>query len=193
MKYLFPTGLSLIWVLAWSMPAQAQYAVLHNFNDGTVKNDGAYPSSGHLIEGPEGNFYGTTFAGGSAFFGVVYKVTRPGKVTILHSFNDGSVKGDGVGPSSGLIFGADGDLYGATTYGGTTDSVWPGFGTIYKITRKGQLTILHNFGDGTVANDGINPLCALVLGRDGNFYGTTSSDVTAGPFTGGVPTGTVLR
>jgi uncharacterized repeat protein (TIGR03803 family) len=149
--------------------------------------------SGRLIEGLDGNFYGTTLAGGSAFLGVVYRVTRLGKITILHSFNDGSVKGDGVGPSGGLIFGADGDLYGTTAYGGTTDSIWPGFGTIYKITLKGNLTILHNFGDGAVTGDGVNPTGALVLGRDGNFYGTTVSDVTASTLPGGATNGTVFK
>jgi len=114
-----------------------------------------------LVQGTDGNFYGTTFSGGTLSNGLVFKITAKGTLTILHSF-EGS---DGSGPSSGLIQATDGNFYGATYEGGPTGN---GDGTIYKITAKGTLTTLHSFDYA----DGDAP-AGLVQATDGNFYGTT--------------------
>ena len=154
-----------------------QVTIIHSFGDGTVPNDGQYPTSG-LIQGVDGSFYGTTFAGGSssANAGTVFKLTLPGNVTtvpgivtILHSFGDGSVTNDGAQPSAPLLQGDDGNFYGTAQTGGSFES-----GCVFKITSLGAVTILHSFGDGTVANDGDSPQGALIEGYDGNFYGTTT-------------------
>jgi len=126
--------------------------------------DGAGPSGG-LVEGPEGSFYGTTIEGGTStncFFGcgTVFKITREGALTTLHSF----INSDGIEPVAGLIQGEDGDFYGSTSYGGADN-----LGTIFKITHEGLLTTLHNF----YAFDGAEPLAALIQATDGNLYGTT--------------------
>jgi len=150
--------------------------VLHKFGDGSTPNDGKYPG-GSLTLGPDGNLYGTTSAGGSANFGTVFKVTPAGKVTTLHSFDDGTVSQDGASPSGSLLLGSDGYFYGTTGLGGAKQppGIWSGGGTVFKIAPGGTYAILHRFQDGSVVNDGSLPNGALIQASDGNFYGTTSS------------------
>ena len=138
---------------------------LHTF-DGA---DGEYPESG-VIQGIDGNFYGTTQAGGTGTSctgeipgcGTIFKITSSGTFTSLHSFQ----KTDGATPARKLVQGNDGNFYGATGTGGAN-----GDGTIFKITPGGALTTLHSFD----YTDGAGPYVGLVLGTDGNFYGTTGS------------------
>jgi uncharacterized repeat protein (TIGR03803 family) len=131
---------------------------LHNFGSA---GDGTFPYSA-LIQGTDGNFYGTTSEGGTNNYGTVFKMTPNGNLTVLHSF-DGS---DGDTPYAGLIQSGS-DFFG-TTSGNATNN----FGTVFQITPGGALTTLHYFGS---AGDGTGPWCALVKGSDGNFYGTTRS------------------
>jgi uncharacterized repeat protein (TIGR03803 family) len=124
--------------------------------------DGSNPNVG-LVLGTDGNFYGTTYAGGASVgAGVIFKVTPHGRVTTLHRF--AGYPTDGGNPSAALVQGSDGAFYG-TTYGGGAF----GSGTAFKITRAGTQTILHSFD--TV--DGALPGAALIQATDGNFYGTT--------------------
>jgi kumamolisin len=157
---------------AFKITAQGVETILHNFNDGSVPNDGFYPTTA-LVEASDGNLYGTTAEGGTANDGTIFQMTPSGTVTILHSFGDGSVLNDGVA-ANGLTKGSDGNLYGTTNNGGTFNS-----GTIFKITLQGAMTILHNFGDSGVPNDGMHPGAALIQASDGNFYGTTYSGGSA--------------
>jgi uncharacterized repeat protein (TIGR03803 family) len=118
-----------------------------------------------LVQGTDGNFYGTTASGGpspQAFAGVVFKITTAGQLTVLHYF-EGT---DGAGPLSPLIQGTDGNFYG-TASGGTSNA-----GVVFKITASGSLTVLHNMNGTT---DGASPLGGLVQATDGNFYGTNSA------------------
>jgi uncharacterized repeat protein (TIGR03803 family) len=170
--------------------------ILHSFGDGSVTNDGTDPY-GALIQATDGSFYSTTANGGStgtttplSGCGTVFRMTAAGSVTILHSFRDGSVTNDGDGPYAGLIQASDGSFYGTTYYGGSTDTGKPstGSGTVFRITTTGTLTIVHSFGDGSVVDDGANPLSPVIQGRDGSIYGTTNL--------GGSPTlnaGTVFK
>jgi uncharacterized repeat protein (TIGR03803 family) len=131
----------------------------------------AYPF-GALVQATDGNFYGTTTAGNN--WGTVFKITKKGKLTTLYTF-DGT---DGSSPYAGLIQAADGELYGTTYNGGASDTC-PydyGCGTVFKITRKGQLTTLYSFGGA----DGERPFAGLLQATDGNFYGTTSEGGTNG-------------
>ena len=76
---------------------------------------------------------------------------------------------DGSSPTSGsLIKDAAGNLYGSTSFGGTS-----GFGEIFKITNAGNLITLYSFCSQSGCPDGMNPNAGLVRGSDGNFYGTT--------------------
>src|SRR6202022_3561547 len=99
------------------------------------KTHGAGPI-GPVIQGTDGNFYGTTSEGGTNGFGVVFKVTPAGVLTVLHDFNGT----DGETPDGGLVQANDGNFYGVASAGGTL-----GFGTIFKITSTGTFTVLYNF------------------------------------------------
>jgi uncharacterized repeat protein (TIGR03803 family) len=143
--------------------------ILHNFSDGSVANDGiGQDGSGSLIQASDGNFYGMCDDGGAADGGVIFQTTPSGTVTILHSFGDGSVANDGVSPFGGLIQAFNGNFYGTTTEGGAGSE-----GVIFQMTPSGTVTILHSFGDGSVANDGVglDGSGSLIQASDGNFYG----------------------
>jgi uncharacterized repeat protein (TIGR03803 family) len=162
-------------IAATALPAQT-FTTLHNF-DATA---GAYPQS-VLVQGADGNFYGTTFEGGASNGGTVFSMTADGTLTALHSFS--GYPTDGLKPFAGLILGTDGNFYGTTSGGGTSSTCVGegGCGTVFRITPNGILTTLHSF-DGT---DGAYPYAALIQGIDGNFYGTTyggdSSDACGEP------------
>lgn len=130
---------------------------------------------GPLVEGTDGNFYGTTSEGGTSGgfgAGVVFKITPAGKLTVLYNFCSKPACADGQYPQAGLVQGTDGNFYGTTTVGGAN-----GFGEVFKITMGGALTVLHSM---TQASDGGNPYAGLVQASDGNFYGANQSGGTHG-------------
>ena len=138
--------------------------------------DGWNPS-GPLVQGSDGNFYGTTQNGGvtnppcySYGCGTVFKLTPSGTLTTLYSFCSQANCTDGTDPLGGLIQGTDGNFYG-TTYGGGANGI--GDGTIFKITPAGVLTTLYSFCSQLHCSDGDNPYAWLLQANDGNFYGTT--------------------
>jgi uncharacterized repeat protein (TIGR03803 family) len=168
----------LVFCAATAIAAPAPtFTTLVNF-DGT---NGGYPYAS-LIQGTDGNFYGTTSLGGASNAcstekgipgcGTVFKVTPGGTVTTLHSFDNT----DGAGPWAGLVQAADGNFYG-TTYGfvAGADGNHPGYGTVFKITAGGTLTTLYHFCSQTDCTDGDYPYAGLVQATDRNFYGTTSA------------------
>ena len=142
---------------------------IHNFTGSS--NDGAFPQGGVTL-GSDGNLYGTTYEGGSVTAGAVFKVTTGGTYTTLYSFTGGK---DGAYPYAPPVEGNDGNFYGTTTAGGNTTKCGGGCGTIYKITPAGALTTLYEFD----ITHGYAPYGPLVLGTDGNFYGTTPYGTTA--------------
>ena len=77
--------------------------------------DGLNPQAG-LTPGPDGNFYGTTRAGGSNNFGTIFRLTPEGTLTRMFAFNGAN----GAFPQSTLTLGKDGNFYGATASGGDT-------------------------------------------------------------------------
>jgi uncharacterized repeat protein (TIGR03803 family) len=135
---------------------------IHNFTGNS--GDGAFPQGGVTL-GTDGNFYGTTYEGGSSQAGAVFKVTSGGSYTTLYSFSGGS---DGGYPYAPPIEGNDGNFYGTTPMGGDLNKCNSGCGTIYKITPAGKLTTLYEFD----ITHGNGPYTPLVQGTDGNFYGT---------------------
>jgi uncharacterized repeat protein (TIGR03803 family) len=124
--------------------------------------DGQAPKN-RLIQGSDGNLYGTTESGGAFGYGTVYQLTLAGAETVLYSFADGA---DGQGPE-GVVEGPDGALYGITIGGGTYT-----VGTAFKVTKGGVETILWAFGNGS---DGRNPIDPPLFGLDGNLYGVTDN------------------
>jgi uncharacterized repeat protein (TIGR03803 family) len=130
---------------------------LYSFTGGA---DGGGPAG--LVQGSDGNLYGTTFLGGANYAGTVFKFNPAGTLTTLYGFTGGA---DGGNPSAGLVQGSDSDFYGTTLLGGTYS-----FGTVFKISSAGALTNLYSFAGGA---DGASPYAGLVQGSDGNLYGTT--------------------
>jgi uncharacterized repeat protein (TIGR03803 family) len=137
--------------------------------------DGSDPYTAPLVQGIDGNFYGTTAYGGancpSGGCGTVFKMTPKGTLTTLYSFCAQLSCSDGIYPFAGLIQATDGNFYGTTTQGGINGHA----GTIFKITPAGKLSTLYSFCAQTNCTDGDYPTGGLIQGADGNFYGTTFS------------------
>jgi uncharacterized repeat protein (TIGR03803 family) len=133
---------------------------LHSFD----KTDGANPSAG-LVQGTDGNFYGTTEYGGTGDGGTIFKITPAGILTTLHSFSDeGS-------PYAGLIQSTDGSFY------GTTESGYDG-GTVFSLSVG-----LSPFVE-------TQPTSGKV-GKAVKILGTNLSDATSVTFNGTAATFTV--
>ncbi len=144
------------------------YTNLYSFVAGP---NGALPQSG-LVQGSDGNLYGTTAYGGTYGGGTIFRISPTGSYTNLYSFF-GYPTGDGGQPWDGLVQGSDGNFYGTTYYGGTSRNCTYGCGTVFRISPGGSYTNLYSFVGSP--NDGASPFAGLVQGSDGNFYGTTSS------------------
>lgn len=147
-------------VTAIASPAQ-NFTTLVNFNGA----NGAAPQPEVLVQGTDGNLYGTTRQGGANNSGTVFKMTLAGTLTTLYNFCSLSGCFDGNGPAAALVLATDGKFYGATTGGGLF-----GAGTVFRITGSGNLTTLHSFDN----TDGNNANSRLFQASDGNFYGTTA-------------------
>jgi uncharacterized repeat protein (TIGR03803 family) len=145
-------------------------------NDGSIfsiSTDGIFSSldaldlhyanpSAPLIQGSDGNFYGTSPGkGGLTTPGSIFRVTPSGQLQVVHAFD---ADHDGSNPIAGLILGTDGAFYGTAANGGAFRC-----GTIFRMSPGGFLSTVHSFA----WFDGCNPLGALLLADDGNFYGTT--------------------
>jgi uncharacterized repeat protein (TIGR03803 family) len=139
------------------------FTSLYSFRGG---NDGANPNA--LALDREGYLYGTCANGGAYSDGTIFKITPSGVFTLLYTFsaqNPDYTNADGANPSCTLVQGTDGDFYGGTSgYGGAY-----GWGTMFQITPSGTFTTLYSFTGG---DDGASPVTSLILGKDGNFYGT---------------------
>jgi uncharacterized repeat protein (TIGR03803 family) len=111
----------------FKLNAKGKLTLLHSF---AGMPDGVNPYS-RLIRDSAGNFYGTTFYGGTLGYGTVFKLDTAGKLTVLHSFNPSP---DGAHPIAGLILDKAGNLYGATSDGGDLSCGFSGCGTVFKLT-----------------------------------------------------------
>jgi uncharacterized repeat protein (TIGR03803 family) len=156
----------------FQMTPQGNLTTLYRFCSQPNCTDGAEPNGG-LVLASDGNLYGTTYIGGNGtgngnYRGTVYKITPSGKLTTLYSFCSQPNCTDGEAPAAGLVLASDGNFYGTTQYGGSSNN-WLR-GTVYKITPSGKLTTLYSF-DGT---DGAFPRAELVQAASGDLYGTAS-------------------
>jgi len=127
--------------------------------------NGCSPQTGLIVDS-NGNFYGTTAAGGSNGCGTVFRMTPDYHVTSLASFGGDN----GVTPQGPLFEATDGTIYGTTYSGGPG-----GCGTVFSLSA-GVLTNLAVF----YGTNGAYPNGGLVLGQDGRIYGTTSQGGTWG-------------
>lgn len=156
-------GYGTVYVIATTGTAPT---TLHAFTSGT---DGATPFAG-VIQGTDGNLYGTTEGGGADSAGTVYQISTSGLLyNQLYSFTGGN---DGGYPYGVLVQANDGNLYGTTEGGGSS-----GDGALFQITTGGSFSPLYSFTDGS---DGEDPYAGLVQGTDDNLYGTTESGGSGG-------------
>jgi uncharacterized repeat protein (TIGR03803 family) len=123
-----------------------------------------------LVQGTDGNLYGTTAEGGANGVGTVFKVTATGKLTTLYSFCSQANCTDGSSPYAGLSLGTDGNFYGTTIEGGAHSAG----GTVFRITPTGALTTLYSFCAQANCTDGNEPDAGLIQATNENFYGTTA-------------------
>lgn len=155
-------------ILAGAVPATAQtFTTLVNFDN----TNGNQPVNQVMVQGFDGNLYGTTYLGGTLGHGNVFKITPAGVISTVYEFCLSSGCPDGSAPAAALTVGTDGNLYGTTRYGGAGAC-----GVVFKLTRAGVLTTLHSFNN----TDGCYPTNGLMQASNGNFYGTTTFSGASG-------------
>ena len=152
---------------------------LYNFCSLANCADSMYPS-GAVIQGSDGNFYGTTRGGSctasGSECGSVFQLTPSGVLTTLYDFCTLVGCPDGAFPIGGVVEGSDGNFYGTTGLGGSNCTVIGGpggCGTAFQLTPGGVLTTLHDFCSVAGCADGRYPQDRMLQGSDGNFYGAT--------------------
>jgi len=154
------------------LPAQT-FSTLYSFClPGYPCTGGDQPSAG-LVQGIDGNLYGTTTWGGAnntccEGAGTVFKITTNGALTTLYSFCAETGCADGANPYGTLLQAGNGALYGTTASGGAY-----GGGTVFKVTPSGTLTTLYGFCAQSYCTDGQSPRGALIQASNGDLYGTT--------------------
>jgi uncharacterized repeat protein (TIGR03803 family) len=171
--FIAAAAISLALAVSTNLAAQSnalqgfKYNVLYAF---TGQQDGSTPYAGVIID-DDGNVYGTAIRGGDLSCaggrgcGVVFKIDSAGQLTVLHAFHGGT-DGALIDISGVVVRDNDGNLYGAAPYGG--DPIcW--CGVVYKIDPQGNYSVIHTF----TGADGYTPYQGLLLGTDGNLYGTT--------------------
>jgi uncharacterized repeat protein (TIGR03803 family) len=159
-KFLTPVACALLLAGLGGQSAPTATAQGQIFS-GFVATNGSNPYA-NLCAGLNGDFYGTTTSGGTkGGYGTVFTVTTNGWLSSLASFDNTN----GADPQAGLALGTDGNFYGTTTGGGTNG----GYGTVFRVTTNGTLTSLVSFAN----TNGAYPYSGLILGTDGNLYGTT--------------------
>jgi uncharacterized repeat protein (TIGR03803 family) len=171
---------------AIALPAQT-FTTLYSFCGGC--RDGWNPDAG-LVQGIDGDLYGTTSFGGSNCTGLgdncgtVFKITPSGRLATLYSFCSQTDCTDGAAPQAVLVQATNGDFYGTTSNGGANCISLSGCGTVFKITPDGTFTTLYSFcAKGTYPNctDGWYPAAGLVQATNGDLYGTTLYGGSNGP------------
>jgi uncharacterized repeat protein (TIGR03803 family) len=168
----------------FEMTPAGALTTLYTFCSQTNCPDGANPQAG-LVQGTDGNFYGTTYSGGASNSGTVFKITPPGVLTTLYNFCSETNCTDGANPAAKLVQASDGNFYGTTLFGGNGYAIngvgfvqgAPYVGAIFRITPAGKLTEIYSSCSVTDGDDdcfdGELPESALIQATDGLFYGTT--------------------
>jgi uncharacterized repeat protein (TIGR03803 family) len=172
------------------------YTLLHTFSapDSNGDNsDGAYPGVA-LTRGPEDEFYGMAMFGGQNGNGTIFKITKSGEFTVLHTFSalDANAHNeDGAAPLRTMVVGRNGNLYGTTRIGGENTCgelpVPNGCGVAWMIDRSGNFHVLHQFtpAEGHAAS--------LLEAQDGFFYGCAVWPATSLRNGQPLPSGTLYR
>ncbi len=137
----------------YKLTPKGAFTTIHSF---IYPAEGGSPGA-QLVQGSNGNFYGTTEEGGG-----IFKVTSAGKLTVIHAL----ATSDGEVPLGALIQGTNGNYYGTTSLGGAN-----GEGTVFKTTAAGKFKVLYNFN--SEVDGQAEPWIGLVQAGDGNYYGVT--------------------
>jgi uncharacterized repeat protein (TIGR03803 family) len=158
----------------FQVTAAGHVTSIYSFTNGI---DGATPE-GALINGEDGQLYGTCSVGGSNGTGTIFTITTAGVLTPLYSFSAGTnypgtsgvenqYNSDGINPKT-ILFGNDNNIYGVAFYGGLN-----GAGSIFECTKAGALTVLHAFDYvyDDANTDGANPI-SLLRGPAAILFGT---------------------
>ncbi len=156
--------------VVYKATASGVITTLHAFKG--YPSDG-YRPTGMLVQGYDGNLYGTTYQGGASNIGSIFKVTPAGTFTLLYSF--GAITSDAKLPISGMTVGTDGNLYGTTSQGGSKNG-----GALFKISPSGVYTLLYSFCSATSCTDGLSPQTPLLQHTNGKFYGNTTGNSLGG-------------
>ena len=147
-------------------PSSGDFSIIYQFADAEI--------GAPLIQASDGFLYGTTFNGGWANCGTIFKMSTAGNLLQSVPF---SCSGSAATPSFGaLLHASDGNFYGTTIGGGVQNQ-----GTIFKMTSDFQLSVLYTFlGHSKGIVDGAVPTASLIEATDGNLYGTTLNGGSAG-------------
>jgi len=168
----------------FKVPRIGKVTSLYSFcAETSCKHNGVFPFEG-LIQGLDGDFYGTTYVGGNFQLcpngcDAIYKITSSGAFTTLLVFD----ATDGERPYAPLALGTDGNFYGSTTLGGAL-----GEGNVFRFSPEDRvITTLHDFCSprDKDCSDGYSARGSLVLATDGDFYGATISGHSNGAYGGG--------
>jgi uncharacterized repeat protein (TIGR03803 family) len=181
------------WGTVFKLDKTGKETVLHSFTGGA---DGNGPRAG-VIRDSAGNMYGTTLyggdvscnAGGFDGCGVVFVLSKSGKLRVLHTFEGGT--NDGAAPLAGVVRDSSGNLYGTTDSGGGLSCINGDFGcgVVFKISAANAFTVLHNFTGGS---DGLGPAGGVILDSSGNLYGTAGEGGGTGCY-GGFGCGVIFK
>jgi uncharacterized repeat protein (TIGR03803 family) len=159
----------------FKLDANGKETILHSFaGPPEGGGDGAFLYEG-VIRDTAGNLYGVTAAGGASGAGTVFKVDSSGSETLLYSFSGGS---DGGDPDSVLLLDSQGNLYGTTANGGSSDVCDGGCGTVFELSPQSggnwAETVVYSFCSLENCADGQQPVGGpLVKDSVGNIYGNT--------------------
>jgi uncharacterized repeat protein (TIGR03803 family) len=154
------------WGTIYRIAPDGQITVLTVFN-GAI---GYYPTAG-LVEGNDGNFYGSPRVGGpDGAWTSFFRISSTGGFTNICSLYGGT---NSLMPDYAMILASDGNFYGTTTYGGAAYNESTGFsggGTVFKLSSAGEFTLLTSF----IGTNGLQPMGRLMQSTNGNIYGTTA-------------------
>ncbi len=145
----------------WEINSAGTFSTLYNF--GSQDSDPAF-IDGDVVLDSEGNLYGSGYEGGADGHGAIWELTTSGTEMVLLSCDDNSTS-CGSPYLTNLHRDAAGDLFGVSEAGGASN-----LGTLFEISSRGSVSILHSFGGGS---DGSYPT-GNVVEYKGNLYGTAS-------------------
>ncbi len=162
------TALTLLAIVAMAVASQAQaLTTVYSF-----RGVDGYDPLAPLVQGVDGNFYGTAAFGGGMGYGTAFKVSPAGALTTLHSFcsPDTGCYTDGSYPYGGLVQAANGNFYGTAYEGGAYSS-----GSVYQVDPSGDFKLIYSFCAPRNCYEGLYPNAGLAIGTDGDLYGATST------------------